>query len=375
MSWILGLLYCGFLWLVFSKLKLIKFSLPLAILAASVGPSLILVLLFCAQYYHPFTSTARVFQHVIPVVPQLRQPGRVVEIAVEANVPIKAGDVLFRVDKVPYENSVTRLSAALEEARQAENVAIASVELATATLTRADANLEFATRDRDRNAKLIQSKAASQEAYDLSLNRFTESQAAVVQAQATIKQARLSVDLARAKIDQVKTQLDDALYDLEQTTVVAPDDGYVTNLQLREGMLVGGPSGAAVMSFIADSSDDTRGVVVAAFNQKNYLRIQEGQYAEVALYGYPGEIFTGRVLNTIDVSGAGQLSASGDLPSDLGNAMAAKFAVRIKLDRGDDLRLPGGSQAQVAVYTQDVQIAGIPVMFLIRAQSWMRYLL
>ena len=29
------------------------------------------------QYYHPFTSTARVFQQVVPVIPQLRQPGRV----------------------------------------------------------------------------------------------------------------------------------------------------------------------------------------------------------------------------------------------------------------------------------------------------------
>ncbi len=93
------------------------------------------------------------------------------------------------------------------------------------------------------------------------------------------------------------------------------------------------------------------------------------------MYGYPGEIYTGRVLSTIDISGEGQLSASGILPSDLGSATPAKFAVKIKLDQEDELRLPGGSQAQVAVYTEDVQIAGIPVMFLIRAQSWVRYLL
>ena len=106
MSWILALIYCGLLWLIFAKLKLLKFSLPLAILAASVGPSLIVALLFCAQYYHPFTSTARVFQQVVPVIPQLRQPGRVTEIAVKPNVPVKTGDVLFRVDEVPYQNNV-----------------------------------------------------------------------------------------------------------------------------------------------------------------------------------------------------------------------------------------------------------------------------
>lgn len=103
--------------------------------------------------------------------------------------------------------------------------------------------------------------------------------------------------------------------------------------------------------------------------------LKPGQYAEVALHGYPGQIFTGRVVNAIDVSGAGQLTASGILPSDLGGSQPTPFAARIKLDDSDELRLPGGSQAQVAVYTEDVQIAGIPVMFLIRAQSWMRYVL
>ena len=62
---------------------------------------------------------------------------------------------------------------------------------------------------------------------------------------------------------------------------------------------------------------------------------------EVALYEYPGEIYTGRVLNTIDGSGEGQRTASGKLPLILGSRVAAKFAVKIKLDWGDELRLPG----------------------------------
>ena len=170
-------------------------------------------------------------------------------------------------------------------------------------------------------------------------------------------------------------QLADAEYDFQHTTVYAPGDGYVTNLQLLPGMLVGGTGSSAVMSFVLDSSAEKRGIVVAAFNQKNFLRIKPGQYTEVALYGYPGQIFTCRVLNTIDVSGAGQLSASGILPSDLGGMQPAMFVAKIKLNDSDQLRLPGGSQAEVAVYTEDVQIAGIPVMFLIRAQSWMRYVM
>jgi len=149
----------------------------------------------------------------------------------------------------------------------------------------------------------------------------------------------------------------------------------VTNLQLRLGMLVSGAGSTAVMTFVVERLQDNTGVVVAVFGQKDYLRIKQGQYVEVALNGYPGEISTGRVENTIDVSGAGQLTASGVLASDLASGPPTEFAVRIKLDDGENLRLPRGSRAQIAVYTEDVQIAGIPVMFVIRTQSWLRYLL
>ena len=374
MSWILGIAYCGLLWLVFAKFKLLRLSLPIAIIVAAVGPSLIVLLLFFAQYLHPFTSNARVFQEVVPIVPQLRQAGRVTSIAVEPNTPIKSGDLLFQVDEVPYRNSVNRLSASLDEAKQSELVAVASVAVTQAALTRTEANLNFATQDRDRIAKLFEAKSASRQDYDVSLNRYAEADAAVNQAKASLTQSQLSIELAKAKIEQVNSQLADAEYDLEQTKVRAPVDGCVTNLQLREGMLVGG-GGGAVMSFILEGSESNRGVIVAAFNQKNFMRIKEGQYTEVALFGYPGQIFTGRVLNAIDVSGAGQLTASGALPTTLGSAQPTEFAVRIKLDNSDDLRLPGGSQAVVAVYTEDLQVAGIPVMFLIRTQSWIRYVM
>lgn len=375
MSWLLGLMYCGLLWLIFDKLKLVRLSLPLAILAGSVGPVLIILLLFFAQYLHPYTSTVSVFDEVIPIVPQLRQAGRIARVAVAANTPIRKGELLFEVDEVPYVNNVNRLEAALLEAKQSEKVAEASVDLAQAILKRATANLEFATQDRDRIATLFQTKSASRQDYDASLNRFAEADSSVSQAEASLVQARLSIAVAGAKIDQVDSQLADAKYDLEQTKIYAPGDGFVTNLQLREGMLVGGAGSGAVMSFVVDQNKVDSGVVVATFDQKNYLRIKQGQYAEVALFGYPGEIFTGRVVNTIDVSGAGQLTASGLLPTVLGSPQAVKFAVKIQLDNSEDLRIPGGAQGQAAVYTDDLQIAGIPVMFLIRTESWLRYVL
>ncbi len=373
MSWILGGIYCGLIWLIFAKLKLVKLSLPIAIVAGSVGPLLIVALLLCAQYCHPFTSNARVFKLTVPIIPQLKQIGRVTEISVQANQPISKGDVLFRVDPVPYENAVARLTTVVAEAKQSQDVAEASVKLAAASRQRAVASLNFAKSERDRKSELYASKAISDQEFELAVTRFNEATSALAQAEAAAEQAALSVELAGKKIEQAETQLADAKYDLSQTTVVAPEDGYVTNMQLHPGMAVGGATGA-VMTFVLDNNQQNEGIVVAAFNQKNFLRIKEGQYCEVALFGYPGEIFTGRVVNAIDITGAGQLQASGVLPSDLGSKTPAQFAVRIKLD-DEGLRVPGGSQAQVAVYTESVQIAGIPIMFVIRAQSWIRYLM
>ena len=371
MSWILGAIYCGLIWLVFAKLKLLRLSLPLAILLASVGPSLILVLLFCAQYLHPYTPTAIVMEQVDPIVPLLSQPGRVTEVLVEPNRKVASGDVLFKVDPAPYEYALKRAQAAFEQAKQNIRLAETSVRLAEVSRERSDAELKYATSDRDRQQTLRQSGGASQDELERAITRFKQSEAELTQAEQNVEQSKLAVDVAKAQEAQAASQLDDAKYDLEQTTVYAPAEGYVTNLQLRTGAFVGGGSGA-VMSFVRDSPNSD-GVVVATFPEKNYLRIQPGQYAEVAMDCYPGAILTGRVETTIDVTGKGQLPASGMLPTTLIDGKPTFFAVRIKLDDAT-LRLPGGAQGQAAVYTDDLQIAGIPVMFLIRAKSWLNYL-
>lgn len=234
MSWILAGIYCGILWLVFVKLRLIKLSLPLAIVAASVGPGLIVALLFCAQYFHLYTAQARVFQKVVPIIPQLKQAGRVTEIMVTPNKPVKLGDAMFRVDPVPYENAVNRLTAMVEETNQGKKVAEASIELGKATLARANADLDLATTDRDRNARLFEKEAASKQDYDRSVTRYAEALAAVNQANASLTQAVLSVDLAAARIDQAQQQLAEAKYDLEQTTVNCADGWLCDELAIAK---------------------------------------------------------------------------------------------------------------------------------------------
>ena len=371
MMWILAGIYCGLLWLIFDKLRLIRFSLPIAILAGSIGPSLILALLFCAQYYHPMSQSLSVFQKVIPIIPQTTQRSRVVNLLVKPNTPIKKGDVLFEVDRVPFQITVDRLKASVNEAEQSVQVALASVNVAKSTILRAASDLNYATRDRDRVEPLVRTNSISQEDYDKAINRYEQASAANDQAQTALKQSESSVDGARARLAQTQSNLSDAEYDFEQATTRAPADGFVTNVQLLPGMLVGGLGASPVLSFVAERGEEEQGVVVATIPQKNYLLVKPGQYAEVVLNCYPGQVLKGKVETTIDVTGAGQLSATGSLPVQLGQR-EVPFAIRIRLDNSS-LRLPAGINGSAAVYTEHIPISGIPVMLIMRMQSWIQY--
>ncbi len=373
MMWILAGAYCFVLWLVFAKLKLLKFSLPIAVLSASIGPTLIIALLFSAQYFHPLSSNVRVFQKVVPIVPQLKQSARVIEVVARPNTAINKDDVLFKIDPEPFQNEVDRLSSVVKAAQQNVTVAEASVPSAKAAEDRATADFELAAKNFERSKVLAEKQLESQLNLDRAVQAYKDAEAALRQATIGFQQAQLAVEQAETALSQAEVSLNEAMYDLEQTTVLAPGDGFITNLQLQEGMLVGGASGAAVMTFVVDRDEAQSGMVVAVFGQKNFLLIKPGQYSEVALNAYPGQIFTGKVVNTIEISGAGQLTVSGEVPESLGSGAPASFAVRIRLDDAEKLNLPAGIQGIAAVYTENVQVAGIPIMFVIRIKSWMKY--
>lgn len=94
---------------------------------------------------------------------------------------------------------------------------------------------------------------------------------------------------------------------------------------------------------------------------------RQAEAINICIYGWGG-------LTTIDASGAGQMTASGELPEGLDMTGPSKFAARIKLEDGSSYRLPAGIQGRAAVYTDHAQIAGIPVMFVVRVQIWLHYI-
>jgi multidrug resistance efflux pump len=110
-------IYVLFVWLIFYKFKLLKFDLKAKITTGVVGVLFVFGILIAVNFLHPQSLDARVLQHVIEISPRLPQPGRVIEVPIEPNVPVKKGTILFKIDPRPFELDVDRLTAALAQPR------------------------------------------------------------------------------------------------------------------------------------------------------------------------------------------------------------------------------------------------------------------
>src|SRR4029453_8554854 len=110
-------IYAFFVWLIFIKLKLLPWTTPWKVGVVIFPVVMIVIMLLLLNIVAPTTTDVRVVKYVVPVVSQVR--GRVIEVPVENNRPVKKGDVLFRIDPTPYQNEVHSLEARLlsEEAK------------------------------------------------------------------------------------------------------------------------------------------------------------------------------------------------------------------------------------------------------------------
>src|SRR6186713_2192908 len=104
-------IYSFFVWLIFIKLKLLPWTTPWKVAVVIFPIVRIATMLLLLNIVAPTTSDVRVVKYVVPIVSQVR--GRVTEVPVDNNRPVKKGDVLFKIDPTPYQNEVASLEAKL----------------------------------------------------------------------------------------------------------------------------------------------------------------------------------------------------------------------------------------------------------------------
>jgi membrane fusion protein (multidrug efflux system) len=185
---------------------------------------------------HASTDDAYVAAHMAPI--SARIPGTVIEVVVDDNQDVQAGDVLVRLDPKDYEvalaqaraaadaakgdlenarvnvpltdetthSLVQQAEAALEAAKDATQVAVHDLEerqgqlkakraaeaAAAATVRMAEADLERARLDRERLRELVEAKMIAQQEFD--------------HVDAAFKVTHAALDVARQKVNQAREE-------------------------------------------------------------------------------------------------------------------------------------------------------------------------
>ena len=345
------LFYLIFIWLVFFKLKLLKFSVTWGVVSFYIGAHLLLIFLVALRFYQPYTIDSHVVRATIQIIPKLTQPTILAEVLVTPNQPVKKGDPLYRFDDTIYslarDGAKAQLVAAQQNAKMLEQDLIAATE----AVERANAQWAYGVTQRARYEKLVPAGGGRQDELDRWIEQVAEDEAQVTSAKANQKKAELAIasniDGVNTGVILAQTQLDEAQYFLDNTTIYAPEDGMIVSQQARPGLVVGDVRLGAIASFVTDDNP----YILGSFRQQNLKFVKPGQEVEIALDLYPGEILTGKVEAIWWATGQGQYLPSGRIPKFILPKAPGHIAVQIKVDIPDGYIFPAGGHAAVAIYT------------------------
>ena len=369
--------YALVVWLVFFKFRWLKFSIAWGFFSTFFALHLLIIFMLGLRYVTPASTEARVIQHTIQLTPRLSEPTLVTAVLVKPNVHVKKGAPLFQFDRRIYEAKVGQLEAQLAKARQDVLVLKADTQINAQKVVKLKADLDYAKYQQKLSTDLARQGAGPEEDAQKWTAQVAAYEAGIKEAQAEVTRANLSytseIHGVNTTVAAVQAELDQARFYLDNTLMVAPEDGYIMNLQVRPGMVAGDLRYGAIASFIGDANR----FVLANFFQENLKYVKPGQSAEIALDLYPGQIFKGRVEAIWQGSGAGQMLPSGTLPSFSyvpSEIPQGQFAVAITLDDPDQLKFPIGTQGRAAIYTSTSSPFIVLRKIAIRAYTWFNWL-
>src|SRR5215475_11871683 len=285
------------------KARIINYAVTLIIVALATLAALTLYRLYLAN---PWTRDAQVRANVVGIAPRISGP--VIQVAVHDNQQVKKGDLLFEIDPTDF---------------------AAQVDVANGQLLNAEATLKQREQELGRQGDLYRTKVSSQQEYQNAQDAYQAGQAQVTSAKANLELAKLN---------------------LSYTKLLAPVDGYITNMNTSAGTWVS--VGQRLTALV-----DTNSFWIAAYFKETQLpRIQPGQEARITLMGYHWQPFTGTVrsvgwgIYVQDGSGGGGTDLLPSVnPTIDWIRLPQRFPVRIQVDGETPVPLRIGQTVSVTV--------------------------
>jgi multidrug resistance efflux pump len=366
-------IYAFIAWLIFSKYKLLPWNIvtgSITIVLPIIG---LTVLVLTLNVIAPASEDVRVIRYVVQVVPQVR--GRVIDVPVAANTQVHKGDVLFKIDPTPFALQVKALEAQLVNAQGSANKRTQDLVAARSKSDAVRAQIALAKKRITENRELVAHGAGDRFALEQAEMSLKSLEADLAGARAQEAQVRAllgaTVDDDQAEVAQIRAQLESARWDLSQTTMFAPADGVVVNLQLRPGSVASPLVLNPAMTFVENDYQ-----VIALFDQNELRMVAPGDEAEISLKTIPGKVIKAQVRSIIWAQGQGQLTPTGTLPlTGTEPTPPGRFAVRLDIAPEErEIFLAAGARGHAAIYTDHLEEIQILRKVIIRVNAYINYL-
>ena len=271
-------------------------GVPLAVAAAGL------------HYYaqggrHMETDNAYVKAHIVAVSAEVT--GRAVEVAARDNQAVAAGQLLFRIDPVPFELAIARAEAQLAAVRTDVETLRAEHRVALAEATETEERIRFLTLQLERQQRLKERGMVREDAYDEARHNLDAARARLIAVQE--RAARVVAGLGgdpklpaarHPRYLEAQAARDTAALELARTRVSAPAAGTVSNLKLQPGAQVA--KGVPVFSLIQAGEP----WIEANFKETQLANVRAGQSARVVADAYPGVEWRARVSTIAPATGA-----------------------------------------------------------------------
>jgi multidrug resistance efflux pump len=170
-------------------------------------------------------------------------------------------------------------------------------------------------------------------------------------------------------VAQTQAQLDHAKWELDQTTVRAPGDGYVTLLALAVGDRA--LQARSVMSFIVSADI----MLIGMFAPNGFETIKPGADVRIVFDNHPGRIFSAKITDIPRGVGQGQVAVSGMLAKAGAIRGADTYPAAISIpDDYDRSQLRLGMPGAATVFSPKAGVIGILKYILVWINSYTAYL-
>jgi multidrug resistance efflux pump len=287
------------------------------------------------------TDNAYVRGQVTVIAPQVT--GYVTSVEVQDFQTVRQGQLLATIDDRIYRQRLEQAKAnlhsaeaALANSAQTQNSARGSVAQQRATIAGAEANLAKAQADATRARRLFEGGWVAQAQVDVSQAALRAAQAQLAQARAAEGIAQTNVTSAvvsrgslEAGVENARAQVHLAEIDLQNARIVAPRDGRLGEISVRQGQQVA--VGTQLMALVPDR------IWVTANYKENQLRdIRVGQPVELSVDALGGRTLTGRVEQIAPATGSEFSVIRPDNATGNFTKVAQRVPVRIALDPGQE---------------------------------------